>query len=820
MSSASHAPDEQAKRASTKAADGQLRIEVPHWAAGVRIYDNLLQPVPSAALHVQQQPPSSGQYFVEAALPAGVYEVEVALGETRQRQTVAVHPNKVNLMPRKTWNQLEFTSTAPFAYKAKDRDAYARNAEKWSRETTWKASSGGDSRLFLFVHTKDPQRYPSFAEGLEVLDGDLNLLSDLSEGVQKNARSGCLAFNADLPAGYYVLRRGRSGVRVRQQPVYLCAGWETHVFIEAKRTPSLRTLTMSMARRGAGFRPDDETALAAQVVFDSLGRSEGARSVTAREKITTLLQDKLENPWLGILAAYALLRMQGQAGSTGAADEARVQLQRVLGFLEIISDHPDVRALTLPPNQPAGSFWRPPLLRAGLQRVQAHATHFAATIPLESLTDVVLDNLVVNSPWTAWRKLDRTPLPAGAEYQATSRAGARSSPRKHATPAPAAMPYWGRPGDPGPLPQAAFEALEESTVAAEAPAQPAIATAHSALYEASLVQVTQSISQIGSLDALQETVAVNPALTPAELLNTISAQEVSSATGLPLARTEQTLAELRRRNEDEEAQEVWERALTTTERTTERVVLEYALHKARQPPPAPAHDMGAPLEAAPADAPVPAADMSMPAVAQPGVIEESVGKVRAESDRLLLAQGEESYASVARALGERLHQAANRLLLHADFVVRTDVRGRIQQPNAAFRLLLAPNATPSVDEAQRRQQSLAIQRTWEAALAAAPAGRSSLPHPLPDQPFPSWEVHRTTILDERTQTPQAYLYVLRSANLAQLAWDAFQQVSDLLPELALYSSLCAYGAPQSGDFLQKLEAVVLRLEQLTTPQAA
>jgi hypothetical protein len=45
-------------------------------------------------------------------------------------------------------------------------------------------------------------------------------------------------------------------------------------------------------------------------------------------------------------------------------------------------------------------------------------------------------------------------------------------------------------------------------------------------------------------------------------------------------------------------------------------------------------------------------------------------------------------------------------------------------------------------------------------------------------------------------------------------------VSDLLPELALYSSLCAYGAPQSGDFLQKLEAVVLRLEQLTTPQAA
>ena len=202
-------------------------------------------------------------------------------------------------MPRATWKKLEYLPTAPTARWAKDHTSQVQGAEKWSRQVTWPSAPGGDSRLFLFVRTADPQAHRTFAEGLELLDGNTNLLSDLSEGVQKNARGGWLAFNADLPAGYYILRRGRRGVRVRQQPLYLCAGWETQVFIKAQAAPSLRTLAIHMARRGAGYRPDDETTLACEAVLDGMGRT-ASRNVIDNEMVIALLNDKLENPWLGI----------------------------------------------------------------------------------------------------------------------------------------------------------------------------------------------------------------------------------------------------------------------------------------------------------------------------------------------------------------------------------------------------------------------------------------------------------------------------------------------------------------------------------------
>ncbi len=124
---------------------------------------------------------------------------------------------------------------------------------------------------------------------------------------------------------------------------------------------------MSMVRMGTGYHPGDENAQACQVVFESLGRSEAVRSQTAYEKIRRMLENKLDNPWLGILAAYALRRIQEQARTNDQADEADLQLQRLLKSLQVIADHPDVQALNLSKDQPDGSFLHPPLLRLGLK---------------------------------------------------------------------------------------------------------------------------------------------------------------------------------------------------------------------------------------------------------------------------------------------------------------------------------------------------------------------------------------------------------------------------------------------------------------------
>src|SRR5262249_30989697 len=158
-------------------------------------------------------------------------------------------------------------------------------AEEWSRRITWPKAPGGDSRLFLFVRTVEPKRYPAFADGLFLLDADGRLITDFTEGVRKSAKDGWLAFNAHLPAGCYILLRRRRGVRMRNQLLYLCADWETQVFVTAPRgRPSLRTITLNMANRGAGFRPDDETAVAAQAIFDSLRHVEGDGVITSSEK--------------------------------------------------------------------------------------------------------------------------------------------------------------------------------------------------------------------------------------------------------------------------------------------------------------------------------------------------------------------------------------------------------------------------------------------------------------------------------------------------------------------------------------------------------
>jgi hypothetical protein len=219
-----------------------------------------------------------------------------------------------------------------------------------------------------------------------------------------------------------------------------------------------------------------------------------------------------------------------------------------------------------------------------------------------------------------------------------------------------------------------------------------------------------------------------------------------------------------------------------------------------------------------ADAPA-AADAPAPA-ARPEDMQQTTAKLRGEADRLALLEGDSSYAAAARALGERLRTVANLLLQQAEFNVRTNVQGRLQQANGAFQTLLAPTITGTADASQIEQNRVAIQRAWETALAAAPLGRSTLFHPVPDQSFPSWNLHRTAILDERNKAEQAFLYVFRSANAPQLDRSVFEQVELQLPALAIYASLCAYGTAQEYDKLQELESIVAQLEQLAASAAA
>jgi hypothetical protein len=633
MSSMSRPPDD----VTGPRATGSLGVEVPHWAAQVRVYDDRFRPVDIAAVQDSRQVP--GRYEAAAELPPGIYEVEVTLGGQSQRQLVAVTPGQSVRIDQDTWQKLEFRSAAPLANTATTHEWHMEPAETWSRQITWPEAPGGDSRLFLFVRTADPKRYPTFAKGLFLLDGDGRLITDFTEGVHKSPKDGWLAFTADLPAGYYILRRGRSGVRMRYQPLYLCAGWETQVFLASPRgRPSLRTLTLNMAQRGAGFRSDDEAAVAADAVFDSLRRVEDNAVIASSEKLSTLVHSDPVDPWLSILAAYALLRSRDRSRREGrerpVGDEADL-LPRVLESLTVVEDHPDARAVRLRDEAPAPApFWHPPLLRVGLARVRRHATHHAETVPLNSLTDCVLDSLVTNSPWTAWRRLERLPRSEGGAsaagagrqmlaYQKPDLADPSSYTAALVETAPPNAPVYRL---------AVGQEAEDATAAEEPPALASPATIGT-LLEAPVIQEAQTLAETGDPTTLPETVTVDPAGKLRGLLDNVEPEAVSANSGMPLARTTESLEQLRRLTS--------EVPLSPPNRPTpiltvaEQAILQYALKKT------------APTIA---DEATPADD-ELPGGTEPSAtIEKCVAGLRTEADRLLLRSDDEEWKAPAATL--------------------------------------------------------------------------------------------------------------------------------------------------------------------------
>ncbi len=571
--------------ASLSLLSGTLIVQVPHWSAEVRVYNNLLQLVTGPVkIHTSPDAPEVSQ--AEIKLAEGIYKVEATLEGQTESQFVGIQYNKPTTIKKDSWNNLKLSSAAPLAGTATTHEWHTHPAVEWSRKVTWADSPGGakrTSRLFLFVRTTEPDRYKSYAEGLRLLDASGELITDFSSGVQQDPQYGWTAFCADLEPGCYILRRGRGGIRLRQQPLYLCPNWETQVFLEAKASPSLRTQTLNMAPRGKGFHPNDEAAIAAEAVLDSFRYGGSVEHLIVKEKLSSLLSGKFENPWLGILAAYALRsHLEGPMGEED--QEARNLLTHVMGFLDKFGDHPDVRALKLNPDEAAPKpIPYPPLLVKGLRMVQHHARKFAGTIPQHGLTDFVLGSLVVNSPWTAWRHLKTGPSVLERIDPAVVETGKTIARILTGTALTHAATYLQSASPKVPVRRVA-DVIKETGKKLAAPGANVYDVASfavNALRDAPLLDAIQALMQQRDLDALPESVTVNREQKINDLLQGVKAEEISQVTGLSVDHTESSLKRLRESSAQAATVQAAGHELALT--PTDKVVLEYALtESARQ----------------------------------------------------------------------------------------------------------------------------------------------------------------------------------------------------------------------------------------------
>jgi hypothetical protein len=776
---------------SVSRAPGTLIVEVPHWAATVRVFDNLSQTAIDVSSPVEVP---SGVFCVTSTLNPGVYKVEVALGSTADSEWVSVRPEKQTTVPASRWETLHLASAAPLQARGSGGPRpHAQAAEAWSHSTTWPATQAGAARLFIFVQTPDPKQHPNFSQGLTLLDANGQPLTALESGTTlKDADVGCMAFATDLPGGFYILSRSGPGPVRYNQPLYLCEDWETHVFIVGGKGPSFRYLTINMAPRGAGFRHDDETTTASEAVLTALVRERGLRAVLGSSELSRMLRQEHKNPWLAVLAAHAIMAAEEEAERDGI-DHANLPnydpalKDEVLQFLTTtIGQHPDVRALMLRPGVPASQpFDFPPMLRIGLRRVQRHATQFAATVPVGSVTDKMLARQVTSSAWSVWRQPDDSA--AGLETVTNEPAGVKARGRRRITSAILRSGF---------TPDAPIY-LASPAAGAAPPGESGLGRV---LYDLPVIKAAQNM--IGAnLGPLPNKIVVDAKMELTKLLEQIDPRALSAATGIPLGRAERAISRLR--SSVQAGTSIADKVGATA-----RAVVEFALRQSsrNQPPAASA------LEAATNVV------SPKPEAARRTTIEEGAETLR--SAAIQLTSGEPAPDSnttdAARAakIAERLHALAEALLGHADFVAITGRDGQFLYANGAFTMLLSSSDPRHPDREGRR---------WCKWLSTLPLGRTShltAPH---DSSGRVWTVHRSAVEYPGSDTPSGYVNILDDERRSTLPPDEVERVTAKMSDVTLHASFVQYGSPRRRTAsLEKLEQIATEIEQqlLTQPRVA
>ncbi|MCI0615925.1 hypothetical protein L0244_23310 [bacterium] len=794
---------------------GTLVIELPHQFASLRIYDNLLRYVGriGPAVEDQTQP---GRFTKQMDLPPGIYKVEAYLEDQSDAQFVSILPNSVSRIEKSKWKEFKLTTSAPLLGTTTADDSHINPAVEWSRKLTWSHKTGGNSRLFIFVRTVETGGDDKdFTGGLRLLDEREKLIVDIQSGGQLNVKEGWMAFCSDLPPGFYILRRGKRGISICHLPVYLCLGYETQIFLKIKDPGSLPALSINMAPYGRGFQANDETAAAADAVLYGMKYGLSGRQIVTSEKISTLIRQKLENPWLGILAAYVLspsdtLRSSRRLSNIDP-DISDLYNDAMNYLITTIPDHPDARALRLetdkPPDKP---FLHPPLLRQGLSLVRQNAIKYADTIPAGSLTDRVLSAEYVNSPWTNWGNLQPTESVKKSirkqgtqtgEFNLFSQSARTTSYLQSIAPKLPVFELPEIPKDSSAVPQPAEESMQ--------PEMPVV----SSLRDAEMIHVAQELTKTHDLDTIPESVVLSPTNDLKNLIESIRPEEISSASGQPLSRILDSLEKLRKKNEEipESLVEAGQVPLTSGE----LAIVEFALLKsARTHKEAVLSSYAVEKQSAEASADLPPSCFVS--------IEDLAGKLNTEADSLVRSCDDGSIPdedrNTVKQLADRIRAIGQKIQQQAAITIISDRNGRIMRTNGIFISIISATGNELNTEIGYHQLR-ANQSAWESALPSMPIGTSSFENPIPGLTPQTFKLRRTEIRDQASKEVVAYLNVLRGKDVPGLRQKKLEQIDSTLSDLQVYASIYVYHSSGNREMhFVGLQKCVEQLEEIISKQ--
>jgi hypothetical protein len=290
---------------------------------------------------------------------------------------------------------LAFSSAAPLQNTRRVSDDQLGEAERVSSGPATRHGNG--SFLFLFVRCEgDGPPPPNAAEGLTLHSIDGALIADVAAAPSSSA--DCAGLLVELDPGPFRLRMVCEGGPL-EQVVITCGGWQTQAFLRRdtanlRASTSLATASVLMSR--GAFHAGDEMLRYADAARIALA---GKRVTMPRELLQGLLDEKFDNPMLGIYAAHAL-----------CATDSDSLLQRVIEALQrLIPGHPDVVSLSFGQAKvpPIGV---PPMLRSSWASIIDATLDGRAQLEPGSLAARIPSSLLEGTPWLIWPEPALLPL--------------------------------------------------------------------------------------------------------------------------------------------------------------------------------------------------------------------------------------------------------------------------------------------------------------------------------------------------------------------------------------------------------------------------
>ena len=328
---------------------------------------------------------------LDATLPEGIYKVRVRVGpEFQERMVVLDESAKPLWFPR-----LQFASPIPVDNTSRSHE-YHQGAVKWAWDHPAPALGSG-SRLLISAREWSPDgslAHPHPAAGLSLIlpSGKSVAFGDFAE--VRHEGDACAIGVVDVDPGFYrVELKLPDGTRLRRA-LHASPGWPVQLYMlfqEAggARVPNLAGGSVAIAQ--APVVHDDQTRLA-EIALDALTQHRAILDGHMR----SLLSDKFQQPFLGLLGAHLLLRdREGGSLFRTVVDN----LTYLLG-----PDHPDVGALRTRLGEAAAKpVTEPPMLRASWDLVvEASATH-PGLVPPDSPAARAAEFAVPSDPWLVWQ---------------------------------------------------------------------------------------------------------------------------------------------------------------------------------------------------------------------------------------------------------------------------------------------------------------------------------------------------------------------------------------------------------------------------------